>query len=275
MLSLNARSIVNKTDSLELLLLSYDPHLVVLTETWLHEGIRDDEIIPPGYQLLRRDRGSRGGGVAVIAKSHINVTLLDQFDDHESLFLNISLWGFTVLLCAVYRPPNAADLFLDNLYDHLLAQHAQNVIVTGDFNLSAIDWNQLAYGMSNCSDRILDIMLALNLDQIVCEHTRENALLDLFFVSQMFLTGVLSVEPGISDHRLLSFCWTARHVGSTWNRSVVNVKDYERANDIDIIDYLDDKLSINSEQSVSGLWKHFKEAIKFSFEHCPFEESTK
>lgn len=117
--------------------------------------------------------------------------------------------------------------------------------------------------MFNCSDRILDIMLALNHDQIVCEHTRENARLDLFFfVNQMFITGVLSVEPGISDHRLLSFCWTARLLRSTRNRSIPNVKDNERVNDVDIIDNLDDELNINSEQSVSGLWKTFKEAIK-------------
>lgn len=60
---LNARSIVNKSDSLELLLLNYELHSVVITETWLSDSISDVEVVPHGYQIYRR-----GGGVTVIAE---------------------------------------------------------------------------------------------------------------------------------------------------------------------------------------------------------------
>lgn len=57
----------------------------MISETWLHSGILDEEIVPPDYVIYRRDRGSRGGGVAVIAKRAVSVTLLEQIDQHESL----------------------------------------------------------------------------------------------------------------------------------------------------------------------------------------------
>lgn len=77
---------MNKVNQLELLLLNYDPHITVITETWLHEDINNDSIIPPSYSIFRRDRPSRGGGVAVILKDNIHAVLLDQIEEHESLF---------------------------------------------------------------------------------------------------------------------------------------------------------------------------------------------
>ena len=37
--------------------------IISLSETWLSEAITDLEILPQGYSLYRKDRGSRGGGV--------------------------------------------------------------------------------------------------------------------------------------------------------------------------------------------------------------------
>ena len=36
---------------------------ISLFETWLSETITDLEILPQGYSLYRKDRGSHGGGV--------------------------------------------------------------------------------------------------------------------------------------------------------------------------------------------------------------------
>lgn len=230
-LSLNARSIVNKIDELELLLLSYNAQLVVISETWLSDKISSDEIVPPGYKLYRRDRVLRGGGVAVVAKENIAVTFMDQIPNHESLFLNVKILGFTFLLCAVYRPPDAADSFLEDLYDFLLPHRNRNVIITGDFNLPDIDWKQFRSEKYATCNVVLDILLAMNLDQVVQEPTRENAVLDLFFISQKFSNGTLTIEPGISDHRLLLFSWSAPHAASARIASLAYIRDYVRADD--------------------------------------------
>lgn len=67
-ISLNARSVVNKFGLLESLILTHNPHVIVITETWLHAGVQDSEVVPSPYKLLRKDRGSRGGGVAIAIK---------------------------------------------------------------------------------------------------------------------------------------------------------------------------------------------------------------
>lgn len=159
MLSFNSRSIVNKLDKLEDLLLLYDPHVCVITETWLNEFIRDDEVVSLDYQLYRRDRGSRGGGVAVVARKGVDVQVLDQIDNHESLFLRVALFGITFVLGAVYRPPESDSSYLNQLYDYALKFQEKNVILTGDFNLPLIDWQKLSYGGSTHGDTILDIIV--------------------------------------------------------------------------------------------------------------------
>lgn len=66
LLNLNARSLRNKTDQLEIILLQNDPHIVAVTETWLQSDITDDSVFPASYQIIRKDRASRGGCVAVL-----------------------------------------------------------------------------------------------------------------------------------------------------------------------------------------------------------------
>lgn len=264
---------MNKADKLELLLLTYDPHVVVITETWLHDGVRDDEIIPPGYQMHRRDRGTRGGGVAVICKLGIDVCLINQIADHESLFLNVTVNGLTFMLCVVYKAPEVSDSFLEQLYDHLLLNRTRHIMITGDFNLPAIKWKNLAYGQYKSSDVVLDAMLALNLDQIVCEPTRNSAVLDLFFVSDIFLNGVITVEKGVSDHSLLFFSWPYRCSVVRSSTNSVDVKDFDRADDTAITDYLDSVLSYSTHDDVHALWMRFKSAVWFSIQQfVPFRK---
>lgn len=39
--------------------------LLTFSETWAHEDMTDAEFEIPGYQIFRRDRGMKGGGLAV------------------------------------------------------------------------------------------------------------------------------------------------------------------------------------------------------------------
>ena len=47
--------------------------VIALTETWLHNSVANHEVIPNGYQIIRRDRqmGKRGGGVLLAVKETI------------------------------------------------------------------------------------------------------------------------------------------------------------------------------------------------------------
>ena len=67
-LHVNTRSILPKMES-------SNPDVLVITETWLRRSIPYPEVNLSGYKLFRQDRSSRGGGVAIFAKEHLQCTI--------------------------------------------------------------------------------------------------------------------------------------------------------------------------------------------------------
>ena len=63
-LCLNARSIINKKNNLNVMVEDIDPHITGITESWTNT---DAELELTGYVMFRRDRiERRGGGVIFI-----------------------------------------------------------------------------------------------------------------------------------------------------------------------------------------------------------------
>ena len=59
---LNARSIANKKNELNIMLDDINPHIIGITESWTNKNISDAELGLTGYVMFRRDRIERGGG---------------------------------------------------------------------------------------------------------------------------------------------------------------------------------------------------------------------
>ena len=55
-LYLNARSVINKRDELELYIIENKPSIIGITESWANCEIRDSELNLEGYELFRKDR---------------------------------------------------------------------------------------------------------------------------------------------------------------------------------------------------------------------------
>lgn len=51
---LDAQSIVNKVDDLETILLTHVPHAFIITETWRHIGIGENEVNRTSYRIIRK-----------------------------------------------------------------------------------------------------------------------------------------------------------------------------------------------------------------------------
>lgn len=68
---LNARSIMNKIDHLELTVCKYDPDIIGITESWCTPSVSDSELQLINYDLFRcdRDTDNKGGGVLLYVKS--------------------------------------------------------------------------------------------------------------------------------------------------------------------------------------------------------------
>ena len=69
---LNARSIVNKKNELNITVEDIDHHIIGITESWANTDISDAELGLTGYVMFRKDRiGRRGGGVILYVKESI------------------------------------------------------------------------------------------------------------------------------------------------------------------------------------------------------------
>lgn len=58
------------------LIRTYNLDILCLTETWFNSDC--EYCTPPGYKMYRCDRGSRGGGVAIITRSDYKVSIIDK-----------------------------------------------------------------------------------------------------------------------------------------------------------------------------------------------------
>ena len=65
---LNARSIINLKDELNIMVDDIKPHIIGITESWANNDITDAELGLEGYAMFRKDRMGRRGGVLLYIK---------------------------------------------------------------------------------------------------------------------------------------------------------------------------------------------------------------
>ena len=90
---LNARSIVNKKNELNIMVEDIDPHIIGITESGANTDITDAELGLTGYVMFRRyRRGRRGGGVILYVKESIQayeIKLEREPDYDEAVWFKI------------------------------------------------------------------------------------------------------------------------------------------------------------------------------------------
>ena len=176
----NIRSLIGKLDELIMTVLSIDPDIVFLTETWLTESIASSSVNIPGYMLLRNDRTARkGGGVAFYIKStwaYSQYKPQIYFLNGDIEFVMIDLHRSRLLFLGLYIPPGLTHSSHVNLHqdivqeiDVFLSKNPEHsLIVLGDFN------------NFKCSDLCDDLCLSA----IVTAPTRGPNILDNICISQ-------------------------------------------------------------------------------------------
>lgn len=272
---MNARSILNKSSDLESVIVTYKPDVLVITETWLQSDVNDEEVTPRGYGIYRKDRDSRGGGVAIIYREYFHVTRLADIPGIECVIIKLQLDELSLLIGGFYRPPSAKPDFCDKLNEFLCAYKAnsRNLILTGDFNIPSINWcTDFPEPLTTDAERFVDVLLFHDLTQLVKEPTRVHgdtkSILDLFLVSN----GVRTRDPevhvldGISDHNMISLAIPLDQRPKSTKKSCL-VPVFTQASDVDILDVLDESfsefifLSETGMCSVDDLWRFFKNLV--------------
>jgi hypothetical protein len=213
----NMRSIVNKINELHIIADIEKVEIMALCETWLNTSIPDAFINCNGrYNVYRRDRDSRGGGVCLLVsksfcKDAIPVSLPDVYKSLEILAVDILKDNVKTRIVLVYRPPgNTYDIVKNELFAkalQYLASPCHREIILGDFNLPFVDWSTFSYpAMSSCN-ALFEYLMNNGSHQIVDFPTREENILDLVFVNDPLLISNVTMNPPISssDHNCVLF----------------------------------------------------------------------
>lgn len=169
---------------------------------------------------------------------------------------------------AVYRAPDSAPDYLTQLYAHMSQFNDRKVILVGDFNLPGIDWERLQAGSDSVNiSCMFDIMLEHNLVQTVVHSTRvtesSSSVLDLVFLHRSIVSYDVSVITGISDHSLVSVSFPLNINRPKDMHTKKSVKNFARADDRRILEYLDDHLDEFCGDDVEHLWEKFKQLCTF------------
>ena len=144
---LNARSIINKKNELNIMVDYIKPHIIGITESCANNDITDAELGPEGYVMFRKDRiGRRGGGVLLYIKETIpayEAQLQEEADCNEAIWCKLVTGHTTVTIGVVYRCPNITKQNNENIHNAISEVSKGDCIIMGDFNHGNIKWDTL------------------------------------------------------------------------------------------------------------------------------------
>ena len=200
---LNARSVVNKTETIVDFIKEHDLDILSITETWLqsNDSFSACNITPDGFNLISSPRlNKRGGGIAVILKNNLSFEkpTVAVFSTFEIQLLRIKCPTKAFSIVTIYRSPGPVGNFFDEFGDFLatLCSTCDNFVIAGDFNIHMDkDSNESARKMRSLLDNF-------SIDQHVNSPTHVHGhTIDLVMSrhdSQLIKS--VSVIDGVSDH---------------------------------------------------------------------------
>nr|CAI5829862.1 unnamed protein product [Callosobruchus analis] len=200
---LNIRSLLPSFNDLSQIIVQHNYDFFGITETWLNRSISNNQLKINGYNLYRKDRETRGGGVCIYVKETYATHVIDGLDDAiEQIWVEIKINKQNLAIGTVYRSP-AEDVttFLSIFEDTLSSVHmaVDKLVCTADFNINMFNINNRQV------DQMNTIMSTFDLKQIIDEPTRitfsTSTLIDLIMVnsdSEIVDTGTF--DTNLSDH---------------------------------------------------------------------------
>jgi hypothetical protein len=215
--------------------------IICLTETWLKENVEDEVVKINGYSIERKDRPSRGGGVAIYFKDTLPIRRRQDLEHSsvEILWVELMQKPCSTFIGVCYRPPNQTtenrDQFIEILADSITKFTTINhngIFIVGDFNDRRQSWSR-NHNNSELRNELFDLVDSTNMTQIINEPTHYTeqsfSLLDLIITDSpgdVSHSGTLPPIAG-SDH-CITHCTVDKYfTNKSYKRQIW---DYECAN---------------------------------------------
>ena len=276
---MNCQSIKSKKADLELVIDDHEPDILMGTESWLTSDTYNSEIFPSSYSILRKDRlsNTHGGGVFQAIKNDLIISQKQEFDTNcEIIWSQCQIQGLSSLYIGTFYNPNGNTTTLEELHASLLKIgdriNNKNIILTGDFNIPNIDWNNntvtsIPYGPPT---KLLELMAEHGLHQMVREPTRRRGnaqnILDLVFTNNESIIQNLKVIPGISDHEMVSFNINLKSKRKKIPKRTFFIRRKANVDQMksDMLSFCDYYMNHLKGTSVDNKWNKLEQAIKES-----------
>ena len=227
----------NKSPFLHDLATSRNCLWLAVTETWLHPGILDSEMLVhlPGYSIFRQDRqGRHRGGVCLLLREDLTGEILCSFSNGVCELLMVKVHQLNTIVSVVYRHPDTClsefNPVLRKIDSTLvsLPSPTPSITLMGDFNFpsSVITWQSVegvlmprVGGFRVRSDEesegdqvrqqaahLCDLAVKYHLTQQVNTGTRGTEILDLIWSSNPDLVTNILVDTfaDITDHSVVT-----------------------------------------------------------------------
>jgi exonuclease III len=202
----NVQSFNNKIDILESFLEDHPYDVLCLSETWMKYP-QAELVRIPGYELATAFCRSEhnGGGTCILLKNNIEYHVRQDINDISKEYFTecccVELPSLSTILICIYRPDRDIEIFyncLEILLEKIRCKERnKSIILGGDFNINMLH-------KSKHTQRLTDLMLSCNLEQLIKEPTRttmhSSSCIDLVFTNNTSLETAVA-EHGISDHK--------------------------------------------------------------------------
>ena len=188
-----------------------DIKILCLNETRLDHTISDGEIEINGFNIVRKDRNRKFGGVAIYICKTINFEIRDDLVDHskEMIWLEIKLPHFNpFMLACLYRPPSTSKSeYLSDITTNIdkVSKLGLSIMILGDLNDDC--FNIESDGLNNISN--VHVCELFHLKQLVTVATRVTAtsqtLIDVILsnLNDDYHTETSVIPVTLSDHYLV------------------------------------------------------------------------
>ena len=160
-LHVNINSLLPKIDELRHIAKTTNVSIIGISETKLDASVLNAEIDIDNYEIIRKDRNRRGGGVACYIRKDICFNQIDIFSDKvENICFNILLKNLHPITVGIlYRPPDQ-NKFLEELSNDLnkLNLEKTEMILLGDININLLQKGKYILNNFNQCSSIENIM---------------------------------------------------------------------------------------------------------------------
>lgn len=147
-LYINIRSLRNKINDIELLLVNQNIDMLLLSETWLHNNEKDNFFMN-GYHMIHNCRDSGGGGgIAIYLKNTIDYNIKESINQENNQILIINIPNKNINFGIIYRPPSTNISKFINFFDSILHKY-KNTLFVGDININLLNDNNFIKSYKN------------------------------------------------------------------------------------------------------------------------------